>query len=53
MKKDGKSVLDRNFDKLEDKEKDMLLQIGENLLNIQGVINREKLSVVKKSKVKK
>ena len=45
LKNDQLDTLNNNFDKLEDDKKDTLLKIGDNLLNIQSLINKEKLSV--------
>jgi hypothetical protein len=42
--------LNRNYDRLEIDKKDTLLRIGENLLNIQMLINNEKLPVIKSRK---
>jgi len=36
-----------NYDKLENDKRDTLLRIGENLLNIQLLINNEKLQEIK------
>ena len=45
---DQRDLLNKNYDKLEDGQKDNLLVIGEKLLGIQDVINREKVSKSKK-----
>ena len=42
--------LNKNYDELEDAQKDNLLVIGEKLLGIQDVINREKAAAVLKSR---
>ena len=47
-KNDQFETLNNNYDGLEDDKKDTLLLIGENLLNIQNLINKEKLSIIKK-----
>ena len=39
--------LNENFDELENDKRDTLLRIGENLLNIQLLINNEKLQDIK------
>jgi len=39
--------LNKNYDELENDKKDTLLKIGENLLNIQSLINNEKLQEIK------
>ena len=47
VKNDQFDVLNRNYDRLESDKKDTLLRIGENLLNIQSLINNEKLKETK------
>jgi hypothetical protein len=43
MTKNGQfERLNKNYDELETDKKDRLLEIGENLLNIQGIVNQEK-----------
>jgi hypothetical protein len=49
-KKDQFGLLNQNYDELEDDKKDTLLSIGENLLNIQSLVNKEKLESVKPEK---
>jgi len=44
MSKDNLEKLSKNYDDLEDKQKDTLLSIGENLLTIQNLLNEEKVS---------
>jgi len=45
--------LNTNYDELENDKKDTLLKIGENLLNIQSLINNEKLQEIKSEKKNK
>jgi len=45
--------LNMNYDELENDKKDTLLKIGENLLNIQLLINNEKLQEIKSEKKNK
>jgi hypothetical protein len=40
-------ILNKNYDELENDKKDTLLKIGENLLNIQSLINNEKFQEIK------
>jgi hypothetical protein len=47
LKNDQFDTLNKNYERLEDDKKDTLLLIGENLLNIQFLVNKEKLSVIK------
>ena len=42
-------VLNKNFDELENEKKETLVSIGERLLDIQGLINTEKVSELEKS----
>ena len=42
VKNDQFDRLNKNYDELENDKKETLLKIGENLLNIQGLINKEK-----------
>jgi hypothetical protein len=49
-KKDQFGLLNQNYDELEDDKKDTLLSIGENLLNIQSLVNKEKLQSIKSEK---
>ena len=42
MKKKGQfETLSKNYDELEDDKKDKLLEVGEQLLNIQNLVNNE------------
>ena len=45
---DQRDLLNKNYDELEDDQKNNLLVIGEKLLSIQDVINREKVSKLKR-----
>ena len=45
-KKEKSDILYNNYDKLNEDEKDKLLTIGERLLDIQNVINSEKLPII-------
>jgi len=54
MVKDNQfDILNNNYDELENDKKDTLLKIGENLLNIQSLINNEKLQEIKNNKNEK
>ena len=46
--KKQRDILNENFDKLSESKKEKLLNIGEKLLDIQNVIDSEKLSVTEK-----
>ena len=50
MEKDERQLetLNNNYDQLEDDKKDTLLSIGEELMNIQSLINNERVSAIKK-----
>jgi len=48
-----RDLLDKNYEKLEDDKKETLVSIGENLLNIQNLINREKLKKLTKNQIKR
>jgi len=42
MRKKGQlETLSKNYDELEDDEKNKLLEVGEQLLNIQNLVNNE------------
>ena len=47
MKEKGQEILNKNYDKLEDDKKDILLTIGEKLLCIQTLVNKEKILTIK------
>jgi len=50
MEKDERQLetLNSNYEELEDDKKDTLLSIGEELMNIQSLINNERVSAIKK-----
>jgi len=48
MKDKQKELLSKNIDKMKDDKKETLVSIGENLLDIQNQINREKLKRLSK-----
>jgi len=49
MEKDERQLetLNNNYDQLEDDKKDTLLSIGEELMNIQSLVNNERVSAIK------
>ena len=47
LKNNQLDLLNKNYDELEDDKKNTLLIIGENLLSIQKLINKEKFSPIK------
>ena len=49
MEKDERQLetLNSNYEELEDDKKDTLLSIGEELMNIQSLINNERVSAIK------
>ena len=48
-----RELLNKNYDKLNEKKKEALLLIGEDFLDIQDTVNREKLRNQSKNQIKR
>jgi len=53
MKDKQRELLNKNIDKMEDDKKKILVSIGESLLNIQYMVNTEKLKTLTKKHKRK